>query len=103
MSEKGSVTISIMGKEYKIGCSADEVEGLQMSARYLNQQMNLIKTKGSPHAFETIAVLAALNISHDLIKQNTSSSASQNDSQKELKHLEDKIDKALQRARQLEI
>jgi cell division protein ZapA len=92
-----------MGKEYKIGCGADEVEGLQMSARYLNEQMNLIKTKGSPHAFETIAVLAGLNISHDLVKQSKNSSTSRNDSQKDLKHLEGKIDKALQRARQMEI
>lgn len=102
-AEKGSVTINIMGKDYKIGCTPAEAEELQKSARHLNQQMSQIKSRGGTHSFETIAILAGLNISHDLIKLNGNSSSSKENSTRDLQHLEEKIDKALQRARQMEI
>ena len=97
-----SVTISILGKDYQISCPPEEEEGLRQSARYLNEQMTSIKSRGATLGFEKVAVLAALNISHELIKQSSGQSAAQ-DNSKDIKQLQDKIDAALVRARQMEI
>ena len=103
-ANKGSVTIEIMGKEYTMGCSTtEEVQSLQQSARFLNEQMNLVKSRGGTYSFETVAILAGLNISNDLLQQKNSASSSDEDSRRDLQQIEEKIEKALQRARQLEI
>jgi cell division protein ZapA len=103
MADNTNVTISIMGRDYPINCPPSDVEGLRQSAEHLNRQMQDIKTKGSMLGFENLAVLAALNICHELINIKNNASATRNDSETEIKALEDKIDRALQQTRQMEI
>ena len=103
MPATGSVTISILGREYQISCSPEEEEGLRKSARYLDKQMELVKSRGSSLGYEKIAVLAALNITHDLMQTHNEASSSENDSLREIRHLEQKIDAVLHASRQIEI
>jgi cell division protein ZapA len=65
-----------MGKEYRIACSADEREALINSAQMLDQQMRKVHETGKVAGADRIAVLAALNLTHEL-SQNTTSSNSQ--------------------------
>ncbi|MEX2367507.1 MAG: cell division protein ZapA [Pseudohongiellaceae bacterium] len=102
-SEVDSVNITILGKEYQISCPPEEEEALRKSARYLDEQMARIKSRGSILGFEKIAVMAALNISHELLKKSRMVAESETGSQQDLKQLEDKIDLALQATRQMEI
>lgn len=60
------VTLSINGKQYKIACSPDERESLLNSAQLLNEQMRKIQETGKVNGEDRIAVLAALNLAHDL-------------------------------------
>lgn len=60
------VTLMIMGKEYKIACSADERDDLMKAALRLDQQMCQIRDSGKVIGPERIAVMAALNLTHDL-------------------------------------
>lgn len=101
--ENGTVTITILGKEYQISCPPSEEGDLRRSAEYLNEQMSQIKTRGATLGFEKIAVLAALNITHELIKVSRGEAGSDDDTRRHLQQLEDKIDSALVRARQMEI
>ncbi len=71
----GAVTVTIMGKEYKIACCEDEKEGLLNSARELDKQMREIRDSGKVTSPDRIAVLAALNLTHE-IKQMQSMMAS---------------------------
>jgi cell division protein ZapA len=98
-----SVTITILGKDYQISCPADEEEALRKSARYLDKQMTKIKSKAATLAFENVAVMAALNLSHDFLKNNNQSSESETDFLRDLQKLEKKIDSALLASRQIEI
>lgn len=98
-----SVTVSILGKEYQISCPPSEEEALRKSARYLDEQMSRIKARSSTLGFEKIAVMAALNISHELLKKSQQATATESDSLRELRHLEEKIDLALEAHRQIEI
>ena len=54
-----SVSVSILGKEYKIACEESEQEGLISSARKLDQQMREIRDTGKVSVADRIAVLAA--------------------------------------------
>ena len=56
-----------MGKEYRIACPEEEKENLRASASLLNDKLNEIKQQGSVIGTERIAIMAALNMSHDLI------------------------------------
>lgn len=102
-SEIDSVSIKILGKEYQISCPPSEEEALRKSAKYLDEQMSRIKARSSTLGFEKIAVMAALNISHELLKRSLEANSSENNSLQEIKALEEKIDQAMQNVRQLEI
>ena len=60
------LSVKILDKHYKVKCHPDEARELQASASYLNEQMNkLHQTGGLPNA-DSVAVVAALNICHEL-------------------------------------
>ena len=56
-----------MGKEYRIGCPEEEKENLRASADLLNEKLNEIKQAGSVIGSERIAIMAALNMSHEIL------------------------------------
>ncbi len=103
MAGPASVTINILGREDQISCPPEEEEGLRKSARYLASQMEDVKGRGSSLAYEKIAVLAALNITHDLLKRAKDTNVSETDTQREIKLLEKKIESVLLAARQIEM
>ncbi len=71
MSDKSiPVAIRIMEKEYKIACPEGEHESLLASASMLNEKMQEIKSNGKIIGAEKIAVMAAINIAHDLIRSS---------------------------------
>jgi cell division protein ZapA len=69
-----SIKISILDKEYQVNCQTDERDALERSAELLNDKMSEIRHGSHIIGLERVAVMAALNISHDLIKaQNLAS------------------------------
>jgi cell division protein ZapA len=67
MTQAKSVTVHILDKEYCIACPADERGNLEDAARYLDGKMREIRASGKVIGADRIAVMAALNISHDLL------------------------------------
>lgn len=61
------VRITILGKEYTVGCPADKRDELLSAAGYLDKCMRDIQQSGSVLGTERVAVMAALNIAHDFI------------------------------------
>jgi cell division protein ZapA len=104
MSEQPTaVQIKILDKEYQINCPPSEQEALMKSARYLDENMRAIKGRGNIHGAEKIAVMAALNITHDMLRKNLLINETRQASALQLRSLEEKIDAALIGARQLEL
>ena len=95
--------VKILDKEYRIACEPDEVEGLRSSAQYLNDQMRQIRDKGSVIGSDRIAVMAALNITHDLIHKTTDSETISDIISKRIKNLREKVEVALNQTNQLEL
>ena len=60
------VSVTILGKDYKIACSENEKEALISSAKDLDKQMREIRDTGIVTSPDRIAVMAALNLTHEL-------------------------------------
>lgn len=69
MSEEPvGVTIKVLDKDYRIACPPHEQEGLMASARLLDGRMREIRQTGRVIGSDRIAVLAALNLAHELVQ-----------------------------------
>ena len=66
------VTVRIMEKEYKISCPEGEHESLLASARNVNENMNKVREGGKALSADRVAVMAAINIAHELVKAESS-------------------------------
>ena len=66
MGDSG-LNIKIMDKDYRVACPADQQASLKQSAEFLNGRLNEIKTRGSIIGTERIAIMAALNLAHELL------------------------------------
>ncbi|MEH6457735.1 MAG: cell division protein ZapA [Cocleimonas sp.] len=64
------VTIRILEKEYKISCPKGEHESLLVSAKNVNDNMTKVREGGKALSADRVAVMAAINIAHDLVKVN---------------------------------
>ena len=70
MSAK-SVDVQIMGRDFSVACTEEERQGLLEAVNYLNKKMLDIRDAGKVVGVERIAIMAALNLSHEVL--NTSS------------------------------
>lgn len=103
MSNNGTVTVKILDKDYQIACPEGQEQALQQSAAYLDEKMATIRTTGKVLGVERIAVMAALNISHELLETGPQKPGSNKKATEQVAKLNNKIDEAMQRFRQLEI
>ena len=77
MNDKArALDITIMGRSYKVTCSEEEREPLLRAVAYLDQKMNEIKDGGRVGSVERIAVMAALNIAHELLSEKPAAASS---------------------------
>lgn len=60
------VSVKILDREYTVGCAPDEREGLLAAARVLDARMREVRGNNRMVAVDRIAVLAALNLAHEL-------------------------------------
>ena len=60
-----------MGKEYRVACPEEEKDNLLASANLLNEKLREIKQQGSVIGTERIAIMAALNMSHEILHNET--------------------------------
>ncbi|MET0014320.1 MAG: cell division protein ZapA [Sedimenticola sp.] len=97
------VTVRIMEKEYRVACQEGEQESLLASARFLDERMREIRTGGRVIGTDRIAVMAALNLAHDLLEQKDSKDDTSQGISKRLRIMQEKIEIALSQSNQLEL
>ncbi len=66
-AEAKGMQISIMGREFRVACEPDEQKALLEAVEYLNRKMQDIKEQGKITGLDRIAIMAALNISHEFM------------------------------------
>ena len=101
--ELETLNVSILDRDYGVSCQAEEVEDLKDSARLLDERMRDIRRSGKIVGVDRIAVMAALNIAHDLIKTRAELANQDRITERQLNRLNEKIERALANARQLDL
>ncbi len=67
MSTSKSVDVQIMGREFTVSCTDEERQGLMDAVAYLDKKMRDIRDSGKIVGVERIAIMAALNLSHEVL------------------------------------
>ncbi len=89
-------SLNILDKEYVVSCNEDEAAGLRTAARYLDSKMREIRDTGRVVGLDRIAVMAALNISHDLTQSSGQSESLSNEVSAHLDSMQKKISLVLE-------
>ncbi|MBL6907929.1 cell division protein ZapA [Luminiphilus sp.] len=97
-----TVSIDILDKSYQVACEPEQEQELQQAARDLDDQMRAIRSTGKVIGLERVAIMAALNLSHQVLLLQ--SGVQLDDSQEDqIKGMTSRIDEALFQLRQFEI
>lgn len=62
------VEVRLLDREYLVACKPEEREGLLAAAQMLDQRMREIRSGNRMAGIDRIAVLAALNLAHELLQ-----------------------------------
>jgi cell division protein ZapA len=66
-SKTSSLEVNILDREFRVACPDDERAELLDSVAYLDKKMREIRDAGKIASVERIAIMAALNITHELL------------------------------------
>lgn len=69
MAVPRSVEVTIMGRSFKVPCTPEEEPALMAALSYLNNKMKEIRDNGKVVGTERIAMMAGLNIAHELLSR----------------------------------
>ncbi len=67
MANNVSLDVAIMGREFRVACPEEERDGLLQAVSYLDRKMREIRDSGKVIGLERIAIMAAINITHDYL------------------------------------
>lgn len=94
------VSVRILEKEYQVACLPEERSELLDSAEFLNGKMRDIRDAGNIVGLDRIAVMAALNLAHELLKRNRND-AIESEVSERVREMRERVESALSRAQQL--
>lgn len=69
------VKVTILDKEFLVSCPEGEQASLLKSAEFLGERMREIRDTGKVVGIDRIAVMAALNLAHELLNSKGDSKA----------------------------
>jgi cell division protein ZapA len=101
--EARPVTVHILEKEYRIACPEEERESLLAAAQFLNGKMREIRDTGKIVGMDRIAVMAALNITHELLQQSSGKDNFKQTIGSRIRTIQEKLEYALAEGKQLEL
>lgn len=102
-SDSVSVTVHILDKDYLVSCTEQEKADLEAAANYLDEKMREIRKTGKVVGADRISVMAALNISHELLQSKNRRDDQSKSMTSRIKGLQDKIEVALNKGKQMEL
>ena len=100
MSAK-TLDITLLGRSYRVACSDEEREALLQSVAYLEGKMGEIKKAGKVAGTERIAVMAALNIAHELLSMRLGEGFDVGEARRRIGDIEAKLEAALAKQEKL--
>ena len=102
MSEGGkTIEVSLLGRSYRVACDDDERESLMQAVAYLDAKMNEIRKAGKVMGAERIAVMAALNVAHELLSVKLGAGFDVGQAKRRLSAIESRLDEAIAKQEKL--
>ena len=106
MSEREAarpLSVRILEKEYYVACGPEERTDLLDCAEFLNGRMKEIRDSGKIIGLDRIAVMAALNLAHEVLKLRGRDIGADHDTGRRIKALRERVESALEKGQQLEL
>ena len=100
MSSGTNVRIRLYNRDYQVSCGQDQVEALQTSARYLDKKMLEVRGNSASMSIDRMAVLAGLNIAHELLELQNSAQSFESGHKSVVHRLVNRLEDTLRQARQ---
>lgn len=95
--------VEILGKFYSIRCPESELASLEEAASYLNKKMQEVQDSGKAINLERIAIMAALNITHDLLLAGRQKTSLIDKVNQQIANIQNKLESVLARPEQTEL
>lgn len=94
-TEQKALTINIMGREFRVACPEGEEKELLASVDFLNRRLREVKDAGKVVGNDRIAMMAALNIAHELLTQKGPRAVDGGDIRGRIISMQETLDRAL--------
>ena len=88
--------ISIMGREFRVACPVAEEATLLQAVQLLDARIHDIRTAGKVIGIEKIAIMTALNITHEFLSTKVEGGFDIGSIQRKIDNMNSTIDAALQ-------
>lgn len=96
-----TIEVSILGRNYRVACEDGERDALLQAVAYLDAKMGEIKKSGKVNGTDRIAVMAALNIAHELLSIKVGGSFDIGQAKRRIESIAAKLDEAIARQEKL--
>lgn len=93
--------VSIMGREFRVACPANEEQTLLQAVQLLDQRMHEIRNAGKVIGIEKIAIMAALNLTHEYLHTRVGDGFDIGTIQRKISDMNSTIDAVLAEQQQL--
>ena len=90
-----NIDVTILDRQYRVACPDNEREELMASVAYLDQKMREIKDSGKIVGADRVAVMAALNITHELLSAKTGAGFDLGEYKRRMLSMNSLVDEAL--------
>lgn len=101
MAEPKTVEVTLLGRSYRVACTDAEREALMQAVAYLDAKMNEIRKAGKVMGAERIAVMAALNVVHELLNVKIGAGFDLGHAKRRLSAIESQLDSAIAKQEKL--
>lgn len=92
---KNTLDVTILDRELRVACPEEEKQSLLDAVGYLNKKMHEIRDAGKIVNVERIAIMAALNIAHELLSTKVGRGIDLADLTRRMESMQTAIDQAL--------
>jgi len=95
MKDGRAIEVTVLDRTLKIACKEDEKADLLNAVEYLDAKMREIKANSKVLSVERVAIMAALNIAHELLSARRASGFDSEAFERRMKTMAEAIDEAM--------
>ena len=96
-----TVEVNLLGRTYRVACNDGEREALMQAVAYLDAKMNEIRKAGKVVGTERTAVMAALNVAHELLSVKLGGGFDVGQAKQRILAIESQLDEAIAKQEKL--